>query len=133
MAFETLGERIALLRESATQQEFADALGVSRNTLVRYENNKRAPDAAFLQRLLARSGADANWLLLGVGDAPDELDSREAALLADYRASDEDDKRILERTGASFARSGTDGRDDEALRKASWPKAGKGREARHRK
>ncbi|WP_285908105.1 helix-turn-helix domain-containing protein, partial [Pseudodesulfovibrio pelocollis] len=106
MSFETLGARIASIRGETTQQEFAEALGVSRNTLVRYENNKRIPDAGFLQELIRRYGVDANWLLLGVEEPPKpELNSRESALIANYRASPEEARRSAETMVALLAQS----------------------------
>ncbi len=102
----TLGERIASLRGSMSQLEFAGMFDVSRNTLSRYENNSRTPDAEFLQKLVAEFKLDANWLLLGVGEPPTlELSSREAALIANYRASPEEGRRSLETTSALLAKS----------------------------
>jgi transcriptional regulator with XRE-family HTH domain len=102
MAFETLGDRIAHVRGGLTQQEFAERLGISRNTLVRYENNKRIPDAEFLCMLARNFGADPQWLLMG-GEPPMELSPRESALIANYRASPEEAKRSVETTAALFA------------------------------
>ena len=83
-------------------------MGISRNTLVRYENNKRTPDADFMQELVRRYGVDANWLLLGAEGPPKpELNSRETALIANYRASPEEGKRSLETTSSLLAQSQT--------------------------
>jgi transcriptional regulator with XRE-family HTH domain len=132
MSFDSLGERIAHIRGELTQQDFAERLGVSRNTLVRYEKNKRLPSSDFLQLLISDYGADPQWLLMG-GEAPKGLNSREAALVANYRASDEDDQRILERTGASFAKSCVEGQNQEDLKTAVWPAGEKNRTERNRK
>lgn len=79
----------------------------------------------FLVKFLRVFRVDANWLLLGLGDLPNDYSPREAALVADYRAADEEDKRILERTGASFARSSVDGLDHDERRSTEWPRGGK--------
>lgn len=106
MSFDSLGERIALIRGELTQQDFAERLGVSRNTLVRYENNKRLPAADFLQLLISDYGADPQWLMMG-GEPPKGLNSRESALIANYRASPEEGRRSLETTSALLAKSQT--------------------------
>ena len=40
----TLGDRLKFIRGSLTQIEFARALGINRNTLLKYETNKGFPD-----------------------------------------------------------------------------------------
>ncbi|HXH03651.1 MAG TPA: XRE family transcriptional regulator [Candidatus Competibacteraceae bacterium] len=60
-----VGERIRRLRGRQSRDQFASLLGVSRNTLMRYEQGERQPDADFLARLCRLCGADPGWLLLG--------------------------------------------------------------------
>lgn len=102
----SLGERIAKIRGGLSQQEFADRLGVSRNTLVRYEKDQRVPDATFLKRIVDDFGVAPGWLLMGAGEFQLELTPREAALLDNYRHSPERAKRNLETTSALLAQSG---------------------------
>ncbi len=104
MSFDSLGERIAHIRGRLTQQDFAERLGVSRNTLVRYENNKRIPDADFLQRLVSDFGADPQWLLMG-GKTPRELNSVEAALLDNFRHCPAEEQDAIVKTSALLAQS----------------------------
>ncbi len=99
---DTLGSRIALVRGAMTQGEFAKLLGVGRNTLLRYEKDENEPTATFLQALVKDFGADPQWLLLG-GEPPTGLNSREAALLDNYRHSPEEAKRNVETTAALLA------------------------------
>ena len=104
MSNSKLGERLVALRGGLSQGEFAKKLGISRNTLGRYENGLRAPDADFLLLLVEEFGIDANWLLLGVGEPPTpKLSPRESALIANYRASPEEARRSVETTAALLA------------------------------
>ncbi len=98
-----LGERITQLRGELSQKAFADKLNVSRNTLSRYENGDRTPDAEFLQKLIEEFRVDANWLLLGAGEPPQEEDRREAMLLSHFRHCDETGKDAMLTTGAALA------------------------------
>lgn len=112
MSSETLGQRLAQVRGGLSQQEFADRIGVSRNTLVRYENNRRVPDATTLQRIIEDYEVDANWLLLGVGEPPKpELSPREACLIANYRASPEEGQRSVETMASLLAKRDKDLKD----------------------
>jgi phage repressor protein C with HTH and peptisase S24 domain len=68
-----LGNRIRLVRGSRSRDNFSTAVGVSRNTLMRYERGERCPDAEFLYRICERYQVNPAWLLLGteqVGDSP---------------------------------------------------------------
>lgn len=66
-ALPAIGERIRMLRGAEARDRFAERLGVSRNTLMRYEQAQRCPDALFLQRLCSVCAVDPRWLLLGEG------------------------------------------------------------------
>lgn len=105
MAFETLGARIAYVRGGLTQAEFAERLGVSRNTLVRYENDRRTPTAEILQILVTEFDVDANWLLLGAGKAPTTEDRRAAILMDHWQHCDDRGKDAMLATGAALAQS----------------------------
>jgi phage repressor protein C with HTH and peptisase S24 domain len=59
------GAEIRRIRGDRSQEEFAEMLGVGRTTIIRYENNERAPDAEFLIKLNMLFGADPTFLLLG--------------------------------------------------------------------
>jgi transcriptional regulator with XRE-family HTH domain len=60
-----IGARIVQIRQQATQTQFAATLEIHKNTLIRYEQEKRHPDSAFLVRLCEQYGVDPNWLLSG--------------------------------------------------------------------
>ena len=67
-----IGARIAQVRHHLTQIKFADSLGIHKNTLIRYEKEKRLPDAALLIRICEQYGVDPTWLLTGqTGSIPE--------------------------------------------------------------
>lgn len=61
-----IGQRIVELRGERGQKDFAEALGVHKNTLSRYERGERSPDSEFLVRL-TRLGYNPTWVLIGDG------------------------------------------------------------------
>lgn len=94
-----LGARIKLIRGEMTLIQFADFIGVSKSSLSLYEKDERKPDTDFITALYEKCGVEPLWLLTGQGTRGNELTSREAALLDNYRhIDDEGDKRIVERT-----------------------------------
>jgi phage repressor protein C with HTH and peptisase S24 domain len=61
----TLGDRIRLARHSVPREAAALRLGVSDQSLGRYERNERVPDAEVLAGIVREFRADALWLLTG--------------------------------------------------------------------
>lgn len=86
---ESIGSRIATIRGARGVGEFADALGVNRKTITRWEANDALPDGASLIALKEKFGADPGWVLCGAGEAPTNstLSVDERELLALYRAA----------------------------------------------
>lgn len=62
---QTLGQRIRMLRGSTSQAEFSIPLGISQNTLSRYEKDLRTPDAVFIDKLCKLHKISADWLMTG--------------------------------------------------------------------
>lgn len=62
-----VGARIAAVRGSISQVDFATRTGVHKNTLGNYERGDREPDAAFCRSVRSEFGIDINWLLTGDG------------------------------------------------------------------
>jgi hypothetical protein len=66
---------------------------------VNYEKGERSPDASFLSAI-AEAGADVLYVLTGARsqEAQEEqlLPPRERALIDNYRACDDDGKRVIE-------------------------------------
>jgi transcriptional regulator with XRE-family HTH domain len=88
-----------------SQEEMAAAGGMKKRAYCYYESGERVPDAAFLEQV-ASHGVDVYYVLTGQRVATaTTLTAREAALVDNYRASDEDAKKALEKTSAALAQS----------------------------
>ncbi|MDR2075607.1 MAG: helix-turn-helix domain-containing protein [Desulfovibrio sp.] len=59
--------RIKLVRGKLSQEEFAQQLGVHKNSLGRYERGDSSPDVGVAERICSVFGVDPQWLLLGIG------------------------------------------------------------------
>lgn len=90
-----------------TQDKMAEVAGCTRRTVVEWESEEgdSSPKASQLEKLAER-GMDVYYVLTGqrVGSVT-TLSARESALVENYRASPEDAKRVLEKTGAYLAQS----------------------------
>lgn len=62
-----LAGRIRLARGTKTQLEFAQALGVHKNTIGKWERGEAEPDLRSASQLCAQYGISAYWLLNGSG------------------------------------------------------------------
>ena len=60
-----IGERIRSARGERTQEEFADAIGVSRSALTNYEAGRRLPNDLILKKIAEVSGVGEPALLFG--------------------------------------------------------------------
>lgn len=103
---QTIGERIRAVRGTQGVGEFADALGVNRKTVTRWEANEALPDGASLLTLLDRFGVDPKWLLTGSGDMPSApaLTREEEALLDNFRHCPPDARRAIKATSDALAK-----------------------------
>jgi DNA-binding transcriptional regulator YiaG len=66
-----VGTRIRKLRGQITQEEFARALGISQAQLSKYELGQSAVPLGVLIKLAKKSSGTADWILTGVGEAPE--------------------------------------------------------------
>ena len=57
----------SLFGENETQQEFANRVGLVRNTLCQYYNGHRTPDSKTLRKICERCNVTADWLV-GISD-----------------------------------------------------------------
>lgn len=67
---ENIGTRIKTLRQQNNDSSiaaFAADAGVSKNTLIRYENGANSPDAAFVTKICTLCRVEPKWLLFGEG------------------------------------------------------------------
>lgn len=58
-----MGLRIALLRGNQSQEQFAEAIGVSRPCIHLYETGQRKVNAKALYNICKYFGVSADWLL----------------------------------------------------------------------
>lgn len=63
----TIGERLKEERNrlGLSQARIGDIAGVTKNSQINYEANKRSPDSAYLAKI-AEIGADVNYILTGI-------------------------------------------------------------------
>jgi transcriptional regulator with XRE-family HTH domain len=62
---DAIGKRIRRLRNQATQEEFAEVLGISQAQLSKYELGQSAPPLGFLISLARHRGKSVDWILTG--------------------------------------------------------------------
>lgn len=66
---QTIGERIKFVRtqNNCTQQAFADALGLKRNTIATYELDKTSPSDRTIADICREFNVNREWLETGAG------------------------------------------------------------------
>ena len=66
----TLGKRIRIIQINSRLQQpkFAQSLGVSKETLIHYQKDRRHPDSVFLSNLCKIYKVNPAWILLGKGE-----------------------------------------------------------------
>ncbi|MFC1543491.1 helix-turn-helix domain-containing protein [Candidatus Neomarinimicrobiota bacterium] len=64
------GERVRSIRKAAklTQDEFGQTLGVSRQTINAYENDRQRPPLDMMEKICREQGISPHWLLTGRGN-----------------------------------------------------------------
>ena len=65
-----MNKRIKEIRQNAgmTQREFADSIGVSRNTIAAYETDARVPIDAIIVSICREFNVNEDWLRTGLGN-----------------------------------------------------------------
>jgi transcriptional regulator with XRE-family HTH domain len=103
--------RIERERLHLTQAALGEIGGVKKLAQINYEKGLRMPDAGYLEAV-AKAGVDVLYVLTGQRSAPVQpsvddvpLTRREQALLANYRGSNEEGKRILESAASEASRN----------------------------
>lgn len=88
------------------QSEFAEKLGVNRQTVGRWEAGERLPDGSGLLRMREAFGADLNVILTGqAGGVVPALRPDEEQLLAHYRAVHADARERIRQIAATAGNS----------------------------
>ena len=72
-----MGDRIRQLRKALglTQQEFADRIGVKRNTIAQYEIGRNEPIESILSLICREFDVNEEWLRTGSGEIFREVDT----------------------------------------------------------
>lgn len=65
-----MNERLKKLRKALdlTQQEFADKIGIKRNSFANYETGRNTPIDAIIVSICREFNVNENWLRDGIGD-----------------------------------------------------------------
>lgn len=96
-----MNERLKKLRKALdlTQQEFADRIGIKRNSFANYETGRNTPIDAIIVSICKEFNVNENWLRTGKGDMFIELSySDEIAQFVGQLMTEEDDsfkKRLI--------------------------------------
>lgn len=96
-----MNERLKKLRKTLdlTQQEFADKIGIKRNSLANYETGRNTPIDAIVVSICREFNVNEEWLRTGKGEMFIELSrNEEIAEFVGQLMSDEDDsfkKRLI--------------------------------------
>lgn len=64
---EIVSERLKIVRGKMSQAEFAERLGIHKNTLGNYERGQSSPDFGLLLSVCTVFGVSPDWLLTGAG------------------------------------------------------------------
>ena len=90
-----IGDRIKEARQALnkTQQEFADSIGVKRNTVATYEMGKATPSDRTISDICREYNIREDWLRTGEGPMFADLTRQKkiAAFIGDLMAEDKDD------------------------------------------
>lgn len=97
-----MNERLKKLRKELdmTQQEFADRIGIKRNSLANYETGRNTPIDAIIVSICREFNVNENWLRTGEGEMFVEMsyDDDEIAQFVGQVMGEEDDsfkKRLI--------------------------------------
>lgn len=96
-----MNERLKKLRKALdlTQQEFADRIGIKRNSFANYETGRNTPIDAIIVSICKEFNVNENWLRTGEGEMFIELSySDEIAQFVGQLMKEEDDsfkKRLI--------------------------------------
>ncbi len=86
-----MNKRLRLLRKTLdlTQQEFADKIGMKRNTIANYETNRNEPSNSVISLICREFNVSETWLRTGEGEMFIEVDADKelATLFAKFAQS----------------------------------------------
>lgn len=89
-----MNDRIKFLRKKLhlTQQEFADKIGMKRNTIANYEGDRNEPSNSVISLICREFDVNETWLRTGEGDMfiPKTRDDEIADFVADIMGEEDD-------------------------------------------
>lgn len=90
--------RVRVLRKALdlTQQEFADRIGMKRNTVANYETGRNEPSASVLSLICREFNINETWLKTGEGDMFIEIPEEDLYSRAAASVLKEDDPVAME-------------------------------------
>ena len=79
-----MNKRIKKIRQNAgmTQREFADRIGVSRNTIAAYETDARVPIDAIIVSICREFNVNEDWLRTGM-----EICTQKSTLISNFQST----------------------------------------------
>lgn len=94
-----MNERIKKLRKvlDLTQQEFADKIGMKRNTIANYETNRNEPSNSVVSLICKTFNVSEEWLREGTGEMFNPVASAALEALARERSLTYSDYTIIEK------------------------------------
>ncbi len=114
----SIGDRLRAIRGKRSQDEFANLLGISRKSLVRYEANERKPDVELITKLNLLYKVQPLWLLTGQLEAVggEQLDPNESDLVRAYRQCAPDDQAVIRQMASRLAQPPQKTKKPEAMK-----------------
>ena len=92
-----MNERIKIIRRNAklTQQDFADRIGIKRNTVALYESGNCGVSDAVIKLICREFSVHEHWLRTGEGEMYDLPEDRTAAIVSDLLEEDSPMNRLI--------------------------------------
>lgn len=99
-----MNERLKKLRRTLdlTQQEFADKIGIKRNTMAQYEIGRNEPIDAVIISICREFNVNENWLRTGKGDMFNSSDDEYVAIIDRIMAGENEFAKNIFKTFAMF-------------------------------
>lgn len=72
----TFQERIRYVRGNLSRDDFAESIGVHKNTVGRYERGESEPELTIISKICAKYNVEPKWLISGEGIAPNVDDEQ---------------------------------------------------------
>ena len=107
-----MNERLKLLRRhlDLTQQEFADKIGMKRNTIANYETDRNEPSNSVISLICKEFNVNEKWLRAGEGEMFLTLPPEDEYLRAAAEISKSEDDEIIRKVIIEYWKLNPDGK-----------------------